>query len=89
MIENIVIGKPLVDLHHLLGENKDDTFFLKSTLFTNERFLPNILKELGLIKSSSWVRKNKPNLMVELNETGCIDIQLSKKKKPIHIIIGE
>lgn len=89
MIENIVIGKPLVELHHLLGDNENDTSFLKSTAFTNERFLPNILKDLGLVKSSSWVRKNKPNLMVELNEIGCIDIQLSKKKKPIHIIIGE
>ena len=81
MTENIVIGKPLVELSLLLGENQNDTSFIKNTHFTNERFLPNILKELELVPSNSWVRKNKPKLFIALNTPTVIDLRLGKKKK--------
>lgn len=88
-VANIVIGKPIVELYHLLGSDDKDKSFIKDTFFTNNRFLPSILKELNLVPSISWVRKNKPELVIELNDLDFIKIQISKKKEPIWIVVGE
>ena len=44
-IENIVIGTPLVSAKELLSANDSDwaNVEFEKTLFTNERYLPNIL----------------------------------------------
>lgn len=61
MIQNIVIGRPLFDLKYLLSHNDLDWKAEKEiTLFTNERFLPYILKQMGIVSSTSEVKKNKP-----------------------------
>lgn len=88
MIENIVIGKPLVELYHLLGEDENDISWQDKTLYTNERFLPKILKDLGLVPSTSWVKKNKSELFIELNKPDFFQIRLGKKKPPIWIVVG-
>lgn len=69
MIENVVIGKPIVEPKTLLAfDNVDwETNEKDKTLFTNTRFLPAIMKETGIVKSTNEVRKNKPELMVTLN----------------------
>jgi Na+-transporting NADH:ubiquinone oxidoreductase subunit NqrE len=84
MIENIVIGEPIIEVRELLGEN-----FIEKTYFTQERFLPKILKDCNLVASTSWVRKNKPEYFAVLDNVGTLEVSLGKKKKPIYVIIGE
>ena len=56
-------------------------------LFTEERYLPRILVAAGIAKSTNEVRKNRPELVKELNE---IDfIQLKWGKKFLWIAVGE
>ena len=45
-IENIVIGKPIIDPSELLEDGWED-----KTLFTEDRFLPRVLKEAGIVQS--------------------------------------
>lgn len=49
-------------------------------LYTEERFLPKILVQIGFFRSNSEVRKNRPDLVVELNELDFIDIRVGKKR---------
>ena len=54
MIQNIVIGRPLFYPKYLLSYNDLDWKAEKEiTLFTNERFLPYILKQIGIVSSTS------------------------------------
>lgn len=89
MFQNIVIGKPLVEPWTLISNSpeefeKDDK---KDTLFTDERFLPALLVDAGVVKSKSEVRRNKPQFCVDLNEVTCHWVNWGKKK--IFIIVGE
>ena len=88
MFQNVVIGKPIVEPKELLSLNDNDweTNEKNNTLFTNVRFLPAIMKEAGIVKSTSEVRKNKPELMVTLNELDCLWIKWGKKF--LYIIVG-
>ena len=61
MIQNTVIGRPLFDPKYLLSYSDLDWKVEKEiTLFTNERFLPYILKQMSIVSSTSEVKKNKP-----------------------------
>lgn len=53
MIENVVIGTPIVPLWHLLGENEKDISWKEETKYTTERYLPRILVGLDLVPSTS------------------------------------
>ena len=89
-IENIVIGTPLVSAKELLSANDSDWINVEfeKTLFTNERYLPNILVQLGIYPSISEIRRNKPELMIRLDKIDFINIK-PKKKRPLWIIVGE
>ena len=89
-IENIVIGTPLVLAKELLSANDSDwvNVEFEKTLFTNERYLPNILVQLGIYPSISEIRRNKPELMIRLDKIDFINIK-PKKKRPLWIIVGE
>ena len=89
-IENIVIGTPLVSAKELLSANDNDwaNVEFEKTLFTNERYLPNILVQLGIYPSISEIRRNKPELMIRLDKIDFINIK-PKKKRPLWIIVGE
>ena len=89
-IENIVIGTPLVSAKELLSANDNDWINVEfeKTLFTNERYLPNILVQLGVYPSISEIRRNKPELMIRLDKIDFINIK-PKKKRPLWIIVGE
>lgn len=89
MFHNVVIGKPLVEPWELISSSKEEfeKFDKRETLFTNERFLPAILVEAGVVPSRGEVRRNKPELCKTLNELDCIWIKWGKKK--IYIIVGE
>lgn len=81
MKENVVIGKPDIELHGLFAHDKGDWDELESkkTFFTNERFLPKLLVEIGIAKSNSEVRKNRPELVRELNKRDFMGIKWGKK----------
>lgn len=65
-VENIVIGKPVVEPQQLFAADENDWNRIEQekTYYTNERFLPRILVELDIYPSISEIRRNKPNLMV-------------------------
>ena len=89
-IENIVIGTPLVSAKELLSANDSDwvNVEFEKTLFTNERYLPNILVQLRIYPSISEIRRNKPELMIRLDKVDFINIK-PKKKHPLWIVVGE
>ena len=89
MFHNIVIGKPLVEPWKLISNSeeefeKDDR---RDTLFTNERFLPALLVDAGIVKSRSEVKRNKPEFCKELIELDCFWVKWGKQR--IWIIVGE
>lgn len=90
-IENIVIGKPLIEPKILLAKNDEDweNCEKEKTLFTEERSLAKILVEIGIYPSISEIRRNKPELLKNLTELDFInELKVSKKRK-IWIIVGE
>lgn len=89
MFHNIVIGTPLVEPWTLISETEDEfnKFDKRDTLFTNERFLPAILVEAGIVKSRNEVRRNRPDLFISLDKIECKDIKIGKNK--IFIIVGK
>lgn len=89
-IENIVIGKPIVSPSEIFAYNINDWNFVESamTYYTEERYLPRILVELGIYPSVSEIRRNKPELMITLDKIGFIQIR-PKKKAPLWILVGE
>lgn len=88
MFHNVVIGTPIVESKELLA--LDDTDWENNekdkTLFTDTRFLPEIMKEAGIVKSISEVRKNKPEFMVTLDKLDCLWIKWGKRF--LYIIVG-
>lgn len=88
IFHNVVVGKPLVDPKELLSRDDEDWKMEKEvTLFTEERFLPRILVEAGITTSVSEVRRNKPELVINLNEVGCRTVKWGKKI--LFIVVGE
>lgn len=90
-IENIVIGTPIVKPESMFSSSDDDwnTVEKEKTYYTDERFLPRILVELGIYPSTSEVRRNKPDLMRSLDGLDFIDgLKVSKKRK-LWILVGE
>lgn len=90
-IENIVIGTPVAEPSLMFANDKDD--WIKNeqdkTYYTEEKFLPKILVELGIYPSISEIRRNKPNLMMSLNEVNFMnEIKVSKKRK-LWILVGK
>lgn len=89
-IENIVIGKTIAEPKSFLASNDEDWFNneLEKTWFTNETFLPRILVAIGIFPSVNEIRRNKPELVVNLDEIGFIELKVTRKRK-VWIIIGE
>ena len=90
-IENIIIGKPLCEPSSLFALNEEDWNSIEKelTLFTEERYLPKILVELGIYPSISEIRRNRPDLMTVLDKVDFIDKLRVKKKVFLWICIGE
>lgn len=89
MFHNIVIGKPLVDAWTLISSTEEEfeKFDKKDTLFTQERFLPALLVDAGVVKSRGEVKRNKPELCITLNNLDCIWVKWGKQR--LFIIVGE
>lgn len=89
MFENIVIGTPLVDPSTLFSSSVEDWINIEQpkTLFTEERNLPRLMKEAGIVSSLSEVRRNQPKLCIDLNEPDFLRIKWGKKF--LFILVGE
>jgi len=87
--ENVVIGKPVCELIDLYATTADDWDFNEcgKTLFTKERFLPKILVDCGVAKSTSEVRRNKPEFVRTLDKLDFEEVKWGKKR--IYICVGE
>lgn len=90
-IENIVIGNPIVEPPTMFAANEDDwnNTEKEKTYYTEERFLPRILVDIGIYPSVSEIRRNKPELMVELKQLDFIDNLKVSKKRRLWILVGE
>ena len=90
-IENVVIGKTIAESQQMfaLDENDWNRIEHEKTYYTNERFLPRILVELGIYPSISEIRRNKPNLMVSLDNVDFIDNLKVSRKRRLWILVGE
>ena len=88
MVQNVVIGEPLVPASELIANNQKDWEECErsQTLFTDTRFLPAIMKEAGLVSSISEVRRNQPALMVNLTKPDCLWLKWGKRF--LFIVIG-
>lgn len=90
-VENIVIGTPIADPALLFAFNDED--WLKTekekTFYTEERFLPRILVDIGIYPSISEIRRNKPELLITLDKVDFIDCLKVSKKRKIWILVGE
>ena len=89
MIQNVVIGKPIVEPSELFAFNKTDWLEneKQNTMFIEERFLPKIMKEAGIVSSISEVRRNRPELAISLDKLDFITVKWGKKF--LHILVGE
>ena len=90
-IENIVIGNPIVEPQQIfaLDENDWNRIEQEKTYFTNERFLPRILVKLDIYPSISEIRRNKPNLMVSLDNVDFINNLKVSRKRRLWILVGK
>lgn len=74
MFLNVVIGKPLIETWQLISTSEEE-FDKRDTLFTEERFLPAILVEAGVVPSRGEVRCNKPELCKTLDKLDCLQVK--------------
>ena len=60
-IENIVIGKPIVEPFIMFATDEDDwiKFEKEKTYYTDERFLPRILVDIGIYPSVNEIRRKE------------------------------
>ena len=89
-IENIVIGNPIVEPYIMFAADEDDWNKVEreKTYYTEERFLPRILVDVGIYPSVSEIRRNKPELMIGLNKLDFIDNMKVSKKRRLWILVG-
>ena len=89
MFHNVVVGKPIVNVSSLFAVDERDweENEKKNTLFTETRFLPAIMKEAGIVQSTGEVRRNKPELCINLDKLDCINLKWGKKF--LFIAVGE
>lgn len=90
-IENVVIGKPIANPIKMfaLDESDWERIEQEKTYYTEERYLPKILIELGIYPSINEIRRNKPNLMLNLDKIDFIDALKVSKKRKLWILVGE
>jgi len=90
-IENIVIGNPIVEPSSMFAKDEEDwnSVEKEKTYFTEERFLPRILVNIGIYPSVNEIRRNKPELMIILDKLNFVDCLKVSKKRKVWILVGE
>ena len=87
-IENIVINSPLVPSEEIFALSHEDWINIEQdkTYYTEETFFPRIMVDIGVAKSTSEVKRNKPELVKELNNYDYLEIKWGKRK--LFILVG-
>lgn len=78
--QNIIVKQPLVDLKLL------DIMSDENTVFETETFLPRILVKHGFFKSTSQIRKNRPDLWRDLTEPEFTELKIGHKR--VWLVVG-
>ena len=85
--KDIIIGKPIVEPWYIFCKEKEEWNKIKDDMYyTEERFLPRIMIELGIVKSISEVKRNKPELMINLDKLDYLEIKWGKSY--LFILVG-
>lgn len=88
IVKDIVIGKPICEPWYMFCNEQNEWDDIKdSVLFTEERYLPKLMVDCGLVKSISEVRRNKPELVINLDKPDFIEVKWGKSR--LYIQIGE
>ena len=89
MYENVVIDTlPFHPAELLAYDMTDwDKNEKNKTLFTSTRYLPNVMKEAGIVQSTREVRRNRPELCRNLDERDFIELKWGKRF--LFIVVGE
>lgn len=89
MAQNVVIGNPIIPASQLLAyderdweENEKD-----QTLFTKTCFLPAVMKEAGIVKSTGEVIRNRKDLVITMDHPDFMEIKWGKKR--LFVVVGE
>lgn len=90
-IENIVIDTPIAEPSDMFALDHDDWERIEKekTFYTHERFLPKLLVELGIYPSISEIRRNRPELIISLDNVDFINNLKVSKKRRLWILIGK
>lgn len=88
MFQNIVVGHPIVEPWTMFAESKEEFEVNKErdTLFTSDKFLPEIMVQAGIVSSKGEVRRNQPKLVKTLEPLDFIEIKWGKKR--LFILVG-
>lgn len=77
----------------MFAKDHDDWLKLEKekTYFTNERFLPKILGDIGIYPSLNEIRRNRKDLMITFDKLDFVDgLAVSKKqKRKLWILVGK
>ena len=88
IVKDIVIGKPICEPWYIFCNEQDEWNDIKdNVLFTDERYLPKLMVDCGLVKSISEVRRNKPKLVINLDKPDFIEVKWGKSR--LYIQVGE
>ena len=83
----IIIGKLLVPEKELFADSDKDWELQKPfAYYTNDRYLPKILKDIGLISSYGELKRNKPQYNITLNKPDYLELKWGKH--PLWIGVG-
>ena len=90
MFQNVIVGTPLpgTPAEHFGSSTLDCVINEHNqTHFTEERFLPRIMVEAGIVKSTSEVRRNRPDLWRSLDKLDFFQVKWGKKF--LWILVGK
>ena len=88
IVKDIVIGKPICEPWYMFCNEQNEWDDIKdNVLFTEERYLPKLMVNCGLVKSISEVRRNRPELIKTLDKPDFIEVKWGKSR--LYIQVGE
>ena len=88
IVKDIVIGKPICEPWYMFCNEQNEWDDIKdNVLFTEERYLPKLMVDCGLVKSISEVRRNRPELIKTLDKPDFIEVKWGKSR--LYIQVGE
>lgn len=85
VIQNVVIKTPLAEEWQMFECEKED-YNSSETYYTEETYLPKIMKDLGMVKSTSEVRRNRKELCINLDHYDYMEVKWGKHR--LYILVG-